>query len=131
VVAAAVTDRWPYGNFVILETPRAQVPAAARPLLGESGSLYHLYAHLLEPPTLEIGQAVECGQVIGRVGNSGWSGNAHLHFEARPGPPGVTFTGMEYYRTTSTAEDRANYERWRFGGEFVPLDPLQLLTLQP
>jgi murein DD-endopeptidase MepM/ murein hydrolase activator NlpD len=126
VVAAAIADSWPYGNFVLIEsTPDSsqfpQLPITA------SQSLYHLYAHLEQPPNFQIGEAVTCGQNLGTVGNTGWSGNYHLHIETRLGPPGVTFEGMAYYQTTATAEERANYARWRFGGEFAPFDPFIVL----
>ncbi len=42
---------------------------------------YVLYAHLLPgSPQVRVGQQVRRGDVLGRVGNSGNSGGAHLHF---------------------------------------------------
>ncbi len=90
-------------------------------------SLYALYAHLLAPPAFTVGDAVACAQPLGAVGNTGWSGNAHLHFETRVGPGGSAFASMAYYQTTTTEEERANYARWRFEGEFVARDPALLL----
>lgn len=128
-IAAAVADSWPYGNFVIIESQLEQLPPALADQLGLDGrSLYHLYAHLEEPPAaLEIGSPVDACELLGAVGNTGWSGNYHLHLEMRPGPVGVSFVEMAYYQTTTTEAERANYERWRFGGEFVPLDPMGFL----
>ncbi len=39
-----------------------------------------LYAHLLEKPSLEKGQKVKRGQVIGRMGRSGRATAPHLHY---------------------------------------------------
>lgn len=65
------------------------------------------YMHLLEPPMVEVGQRVERGQQIGKVGSTGDSGAAHLHYEQRRGwqkvethfdgaPSGITHDGSEY-----------------------------------
>ncbi|GHJ43003.1 hypothetical protein Cs7R123_03450 [Catellatospora sp. TT07R-123] len=43
------------------------------------------YMHLLEPPMVQVGQRVRTGQQIGRVGSTGDSGAAHLHYEQRRG----------------------------------------------
>ncbi len=128
-VAASVEDKWPYGNMIIIETPAELLPTAlidAYQLI-PGQSLYALYAHLLAPPAFTVGDAVVCAQPLGAVGNTGWSGNAHLHFETRVGPGGSTFASMAYYQTTTTEEERANYARWRFEGEFVAWDPALLL----
>lgn len=43
--------------------------------------IWSLYAHLRDAPSFSEGDPVAAGQVIGRVGNSGFSNGAHLHFE--------------------------------------------------
>lgn len=40
-----------------------------------------LYAHMIEPSSLSPGDEVRKGQTLGRVGNTGNSFGAHLHFE--------------------------------------------------
>ena len=125
IVAASTPDKYPYGNMIIVETPYSQLPESliATFLLQPDQSLYLLYAHMRAPSPFALGAQVDCGEVIGIVGNTGASGNPHLHFETRTGVSGVTFESMEYYKTTSTPEERANYERWRFSGNFILFDP--------
>lgn len=41
------------------------------------------YLHLLEPPLVREGQRVAQGEQLGRVGSTGNSGAAHLHYEQR------------------------------------------------
>lgn len=66
-----------------------------------------VYMHLLEPPMVEQGQDVEQGQQLGKVGSTGDSGAAHLHYEQRRGlqtveswfdgaPSGITNDDREY-----------------------------------
>ena len=128
-VAASIAGSVPYGHFAVIETRRDELPGwfAEAYAVGEEVSVYHLYAHLEDPPGFAIGDRIGCGETFGLVGNSGWSGNYHLHFELRFGPIGATFETMSYYLTTTTEAERANYERWRFGGEFVPIDPLPVI----
>jgi murein DD-endopeptidase MepM/ murein hydrolase activator NlpD len=131
VVAASILDKYPYGNMIILETKYDHLPENLISLyqLKPNQSLYLLYAHLKNAPLFLSGQMVTCGENLGLVGSTGASGNAHLHFETRTGESGIRFQSMEYYQTTSTEEERANYERWRFSGEFNLFDPWLLLGL--
>lgn len=43
---------------------------------------FSIYGHLLELKT-EIGNKIECGDLIGFSGSTGWSTGPHLHFECR------------------------------------------------
>ncbi|MBB5873590.1 hypothetical protein F4553_007024 [Allocatelliglobosispora scoriae] len=65
------------------------------------------YLHMLEPPMVEVGQHVEQGDQLGKVGSTGNSGAAHLHYEQRTGwtkvetwfdgePSGITDDATEY-----------------------------------
>jgi hypothetical protein len=62
------------------------------------------------------------------VGKSGNAGIAHLHLEARLGPPSARFESMAYYKTDATGEEKNNYTRWRTSGDFRHFDPMLLLT---
>jgi murein DD-endopeptidase MepM/ murein hydrolase activator NlpD len=76
---------------------------------------------------LHLGDAVTCGQPIGEVGTTGASVNPHLHFEARLGPAGATFTSFGHYDARSTALERNNYCLWRVSNWFQLVDPLPIL----
>ena len=56
-----------YGNYVLID---------------HGGGISTLYAHMSERYVYE-GQSVERGEVIGAVGNTGYSFGSHLHFEYR------------------------------------------------
>jgi len=129
-VVTAMAESFPYGNFVIVETPAARLPAS---LLGElelegGQSLYLLYAHLQNPPLVSTGDVVLSCQLLGDVGKSGNAGIAHLHLEARIGPQGAVLERMAYYHTQTSAEERSNYELWRTSGTFKHLDPMRIFT---
>ncbi len=156
-VVAVLNDRWPYGNAVIIETPlksikpellsRIQVPAleptvipsprvncppGELPFSIDSGdrSLYLLYGHLLNSLPMIVGEEIGCGQIIGEVGNTGYSSNPHLHFETRVGPSGASFDSMAYYTVQSTISERYNYCVWRVSNLFQLFDPMALLSSQ-
>lgn len=129
-VAAAVQDRFPYGNMVIVETAREELPEGlAEWLEVRAGkSLYVLFAHLEDAPRVALGDAVDACQRLGEVGKSGNAAVAHLHLEMRIGPAGQQFTGMAYYFTHATNDERASYVRWRTSGEFSLIDPMDVLA---
>jgi murein DD-endopeptidase MepM/ murein hydrolase activator NlpD len=130
-VAAVLNDRLPYGNMVIIETQREDLwPELIQYLEINSGeSLYHLYAHLGQLPLVSLGQEVECGQVIGEVGKTGYNiPIPHLHLETRVGPAGMVFESMAFYDTRATEEEMGNYKQWRISGEFRHIDPMEILA---
>ncbi len=156
-VAAAVKDRPPYGNMVIIETPLESVPPAwdadlqlpaivptvtppnltcpVQPdfanLDVNRRSLYLLYAHMDQPSPLKPGQAVVCGNPLGEVGTTGNSVNPHLHLEVRIGPSGARFDGMAHYIGNATTQEMLNYCAWRVSGLFQMTDPMKLFSQAP
>jgi murein DD-endopeptidase MepM/ murein hydrolase activator NlpD len=155
VVAGVIFDRFPYGNAILVETPverltdewleALQIPTPAVPHQGhpsltcpetpinldlnlEARSIYLIYAHLKEPVTLEIGDAVKCGQSISTIGSSGNSLNPHIHLEMRVGPAGTRFESMAHYTGNATPAEMANYCLWRVSDAFQLLDPMALLS---
>ena len=157
-VAAIISDRYPYGNMVIIESPltalradwltqnplptRQPIQTPAPALTCPAGtdefnaasadlSLYLLYAHLDQPVNLKIGDNITCGEVIGGVGTTGRSVNYHLHFEMRIGPSEATFPSMAHYWNDVTAQEMHNYCMWRVSGVFQMLDPMLLFQPYP
>lgn len=132
-VAAAISESFPYGNFVIIETEYRQIPAELITDLGIASdmSLYILYAHMLDQPLVKIGEEISACTILGAVGKSGNAGIPHLHLETRIGPPSILFEGMAYYSTQTSEMERLNYERWRTGGEFNHFDPMRLFDALP
>jgi murein DD-endopeptidase MepM/ murein hydrolase activator NlpD len=51
-------------------------------VVNHGGGYYTLYAHLLESLVV-VGQSIEPGGILGRVGDSGSLDGAKLHFEVR------------------------------------------------
>ena len=64
---AAITRGGPYGNAV---------------LVAHGGGLTTFYAHL-SSVSVNVGETLNAGQEVGKVGSTGWSTGPHLHFETR------------------------------------------------
>jgi murein DD-endopeptidase MepM/ murein hydrolase activator NlpD len=130
-IAAAVHDRPPYGNMLMIEVPFENLPPAVVESIPipEGQSLYVLYAHLKDAPTQAPGEPVECGTELNRAGTTGAAVAPHLHFETLWGPPGTTFAGMAYYIADATPLELQNYATWHMSGEFHPFNPMLLLNL--
>ena len=73
------------GNYVIVKHPNDE---------------YSFYAHLVrDSVSIEKGQIVTQGQVLGRLGNSGNSTAPHLHFHLMAGPSILTGRGLPCHFT--------------------------------
>jgi len=154
-VAAVIDNRFPYGNALLIETPLESLasqsvsgiylptlsptiephPALNCPQVSpvpswnsEKRSLYLFYAHLKEPPSFQIDEAVECGQIIGQIGDSGNALNPHLHLEVRIGPSEARLGSMAHYSTSASPEEMSAYCTWRVREIFQLVDPIQLLS---
>ncbi|QRN83386.1 M23 family metallopeptidase [Chloroflexota bacterium] len=155
-VALILDDFYPYGYTIVIETPLSDLPEELQQLLmaeyvpvpedleyqyncpnvptptltGEY-SLYHLYAHQQVRPAFELGEEIVCGQLLGNVGNSGWSSTPHLHLETRMGPSGMEITTMAHYETTASEEQLSNYCLWRSSGYYQIVDPFEIFEAVP
>ncbi|MBN2147811.1 MAG: M23 family metallopeptidase [Anaerolineales bacterium] len=154
-VAMVIDDRFPYGNAVLVETGLESAPEgwlaalqlpAPMPTLSfipaltcpqpeilldwdtQNRSLYLLYAHLRDAPTLQVDEEVSCGQSVGAIGDSGNALNPHLHLEVRIGPAGVRFGSFAHYDASASPEEMHSYCVWRVSGWFQHLDPLHLFN---
>jgi murein DD-endopeptidase MepM/ murein hydrolase activator NlpD len=130
-VAVVIKDRLPYGNMVILETPATHLPKEFIKSLniGPGESIYHLYAHFSDTPLPSPGSWVECGQILGYVGKTGYNVPvAHLHLETRIGPAGTRFDGMVFYDTQASDIEMENYKTWRMSGLYRHFDPMTVFT---
>jgi len=153
-VVMVLNDRFPYGNAVLIKVPLESVPAgwleglalpepiptlSAPPALtcpqpetlpdwdNSRRAYYILYAHLQEPPTVQVGEAINCGQGLGTIGDSGNALNPHLHVEIRVGPADAALGNMAHYDNSATPAEMTAYCQWRVSGWFQPIDPLRLL----
>lgn len=71
-----------YGNLIVIEHT---LPAGlAGSLPAEAQPVYSLYGHLSQID-VQVGQTVQTGQEIGKVGQAGIATGSHLHFEVRVG----------------------------------------------
>ena len=154
-IVLILDDRFPYGNAVLIETPINNLseelseviliptpsptiephPALNCPPVSsnhifdsDQRSLYVLYGHLAERPTLHLDDLVGCGEQIGIVGESGNALHPHLHLEVRAGPSGARLGSMSHYSTSASPEEMNAYCTWRVRERFQLLDPMQLFS---
>lgn len=152
-VTTVISNRFPYGNAIIIETPLNSLPGAMQEKLLETmqalptpipsaltcpnfgfpwdgqpaQSLYLVYAHMEKPPIQAPGSFVNCGDTLGTIGQTGNALAPHLHLEARVGPAAATFTSIAHYEPYISEVEMANYCEWRISGTFIPVDPFIVL----
>lgn len=158
-ISGIINDRPPYGNAIIIETELYSLGVEnqeiIQPIYPDNPlqeyiilncpdhfdqyynfsindlSLYVLYGHLSMFKEFKIGDTLVSGNIIGQVGNTGYSGNPHLHLEMRIGPKSATFQEMAHYDNSVTPEEIENYCLWRVSGYFYPIDPFLIMTVNP
>jgi hypothetical protein len=89
-------------NQPLVEPPRPSSPSAANTygnyviIRAGDGTFVH-YAHLQRNSVVvKAGEAVRRGHVIGRLGNSGNTNGAHLHFNITDGPDPEAMQGIPF-----------------------------------
>jgi hypothetical protein len=109
----------PYGKYVVLFHPNAEIPA------------YSLYAHLAKiEPSLKIGTTVPRGRPIGLMGHTSagvspiTKDRSHLHFEVGL----ILSTGFDlWYRAQAENKQSANLHGLYNGQNLIGMDPLLIL----
>jgi murein DD-endopeptidase MepM/ murein hydrolase activator NlpD len=94
-------------------------------------TLYTLYAHL-DSESVKVGERVESGDVLGRVGETGFTTGPHLHFEVRLGV-------NSYYHTRNPELWIAPPQGWgvlvgqivKKNGEFISELDYKVIALNP
>ena len=82
----------------------------------DHGDKYSMYAHLRDAPLVREGQLVKAGDVLGYVGNTGYSFGPHLHwaiakhdnryfnFPPEQGPEGILLNALDYCKLAGDSE---------------------------
>jgi murein DD-endopeptidase MepM/ murein hydrolase activator NlpD len=126
---AGVDLRAAYGTEVAAAAPGEVTFAGDQAGYGTTVVIRHgegletRYAHLASTD-VQVGDTVQAGQSVGRVGNSGRSTGPHLHFEVRRhgqqvDPTEVTGSSTAAFKFVSGVDDSL-HERMLPGGTVVP-----------
>lgn len=92
VVISSTYSTSGYGNMIIID---------------HGGGVTTLYGHGSER-IAQVGQTVKRGDIIMKVGSTGWSTGPHLHFEIRIN--GKTLDPLPYITTKKDTEEIENNE---------------------
>jgi hypothetical protein len=84
---------------------------------------YAFYAHM-QPGSIRVkqGDRVRPGEIIGRLGNTGNTDAAHLHFHIMDSPSPLEANGLPFTFTTMTGEGRVSQPGVLQTGAAVPID---------
>ncbi len=129
VVAKFMNERNPKGIEIMLRH--------SPPDTGLDTWIYTQYTHLLEMPTLDIGQRVRMGEVIGKTSNSGMSGReARRRYgsgggSGRRGGPGVRRHALHFGVLYSTSRKYMKNEKRLIPVDAYWMDPNALYRKLP
>lgn len=73
---------WEWGNYVKMD---------------DLNGFYLFFCHLASR-SVEVGQTINEGQIIGLEGNTGYSKGSHCHFEVRRKSDGISINPREYFK---------------------------------
>jgi murein DD-endopeptidase MepM/ murein hydrolase activator NlpD len=80
-------------------------------VIRQSNGLSQVYAHLAPGSvSVRVGERVETGDVVGRLGNSGGSLAPHLHFHVVNGPHAETSDGFPFILNRFEVAGRTNLD---------------------
>lgn len=84
---------------------------------------YAFYAHM-QPGSIRVGKGdrVKSGEVLGRLGNTGNTDAAHLHFHIMDSPSPLEANGLPFTFTTMTGEGHVSQSGVLQTGAVVPID---------
>lgn len=85
---------------------------------------YAFYAHM-QPGSLEVekGDRVKAGTVLGKLGNTGNTDAAHLHFHIMDGPSPLQSNGLPFVFRRFAGTGHVTDEALLQSGDVVPIDP--------
>ena len=63
----------------------------------DAAGYIHRYAHMKESPTVHADETLTPGQLIGKIGSTGWSTGEHVHYQIED-PNGSVINPMTYFK---------------------------------
>ena len=109
--------------------PQATAATAAgnHVIVDIGGGHYILYAHLMPgSPTVQVGEFIQKGYVLGKLGNSGNTDSPHLHFQVMDKPSSLGAHGLPFVFDHMTRETTYSGSLESEQDEFLAGKPLLL-----